>query len=162
LLFESTVFYNSPEQIVGEALDQRADIYALGIVAFEMLTGQLPYPDYDIAILQQMHLEEDIPDPSEIVNGLPAELCRFVKTCCHRDRNQRYENITQAVAELKPLTKLFCPTPKDLPMEKQRMATFVMIYKDEHQLELNRLMEDFSSKVQELGVVLKAADFKDI
>lgn len=63
---------------------------------------------------------------------------------------------------LKPLAKAFGPTQKDLPVEKQRMATFTMIYKDEHQLMLNRLMEDFSNKVQELGVVIKAADFKDI
>jgi hypothetical protein len=47
-------------------------------------------------------------------------------------------------------------------MEKGKMASLFLIYKDEHQLALRELMDEFSTKVQNLGIVIKAADFRDL
>ena len=162
LLFESTLFYLSPEQIEGEALDQRADLYALGIVAYEMVTGKRPYPEDDLIALRNLHLEQDIPDPADIAKDLPGDLRRFIITCCQRNRDQRYQSISQAMEDLKPLGKALRPIQGDLSAQNQRLATFVLIYNEDHQLELNRMMEGFSDQVRELGVVFKSTDFEDI
>ena len=55
-----TVAYMAPEQIESEKLDERTDIYALAITAYEMLTGRRPFPEDDIQTLMQIHLSEDI------------------------------------------------------------------------------------------------------
>ena len=126
-----------------------------------MVTGKRPYPEDDLMALLDLHLEQDIPDPAEMVKDLPGDLRRFIITCCHRNRNQRYQSISHAMEDLKPLSKALRPIRGDTPAQNQRMATFVMIYSDEHQLKLNRIMEDFSNQVRELGVVLRATDFND-
>lgn len=51
---------------------------------------------------------------------------------------------------------------KEISLEKRNMSTLFMIYKDEHQLDLNRIMKEFSDRAQKLGVVLKTVNFQDI
>ncbi len=72
------------------------------------------------------------------------------------------KRISQAMEDLKPLSQALRPIQAELPAQNQRMATLTMIYDDEHQLELNRIVEDFNSRVQELGVVLRSTDFEDV
>jgi serine/threonine protein kinase len=66
-----TVAFMSPEEIEGESVDQRSDIYVLGITAYEMLTGRRPFPEDDLPALLNMHLEQDIPDPAELRPDIP-------------------------------------------------------------------------------------------
>ena len=127
-----------------------------------MVTGKRPYPEDNLIALQDLHLEQDIPDPAELVKDLPGDLRRFIITCCHRNRDQHYQGISQAMEDLIPLSQAWRPIQAELPAQNQRMATFTMIYDDEHQLELNRIVEDFNSRVQELGVVLRSTDFEDV
>ncbi len=56
-----TIFYIPPEQIAGEPMDQRADIYSLGIMAYEMVTGKRPFPEENLSDLMEFHLEQEIP-----------------------------------------------------------------------------------------------------
>ena len=84
-----------------------------------------------------------------------------MKACC-RDPAKRYQNMAEAMEALQPLARELGLTKKDLFMEKRKMTTLFLIYKDEHQLALKELMDDFSTKVQNLGIVFKAADFRDL
>ena len=54
----------SPEQIEGEMVDERTDIYSPGIMAYELVTGQRPYPEDDLFELMDLHVQ-DVPDPTE-------------------------------------------------------------------------------------------------
>ena len=160
--FLGTAFYQAPEQIDCMLLDERTDIYALGITTYEMVTGKRPYSEDNIGKLWKMHLNQDIPDPAKLVPNLPAVLRDFIIKACCRDPAERYQNVAEAMEALQPLARELGLTKKDLFMEKRKMTTLFLIYKDEHQLALKELMDDFSTKVQNLGIVLKAADFRDL
>ena len=88
-----TMAYMAPEQITGDAMDERTDIYALGITAYEMIVGNRPFPEDDVHILEERHLNQDIPDPATGVPDLPKGLQRFIIKCCQRHPGLRYDNI---------------------------------------------------------------------
>ncbi len=155
-----TVFYMAPEQIKGEAVDQRTDIYALGITAYEIVTGQRPYPEDDCMDLRDIHINQDIPDPEKIVAALPKRLRDFIITACNRDPNKRYQNVDQALEALQPLVKELGLSQKRQYQKRGKMTTIFLIYKDDHQLALNQIMKEFSAKVQKPGVIQKTADFQ--
>ncbi len=157
-----TAFYMAPEQIRSEPLDERTDIYALGITAFEMVTGKKPFQLKDLKRLFETHLTCDIPDPGDIMPNLPDGLCKFIRKACSRDPLKRYQTAGQALSALQTIAKDFGLKQKYLPPEQRKMSTVFLMYKDEHQLELNRLMEEFRIKARQLGVELKVADFRDL
>ncbi len=153
-----TVAYMAPEQIESEALDQRTDIYALSILAFEMVTGKRPFAEVDLQDLMKLHRTEDVPDPSETVADLPQALCRFITRAgrCHPD--QRYQNVSRALDDLKELVKISRTAPINNGIAKRKSVTMLMSYDAQKQTEFDRLMEDFSAKASELGVEFKIAD----
>ncbi|MCP4347427.1 MAG: protein kinase [Desulfobacterales bacterium] len=162
--FESlgTLFYMAPEQIEGDPLDQRTDIYALSIIGYEMLTGKRPFPEDNHGALMKMHRTQDIPDPGEILPDLPEALRKLIIKAGRCDPNQRYQNADQIIEYLRPLASHYNLKPSHVSPKKRNISTFFLIYKDEHQLELNRLMEEFSTKVEKAGIVLEGADFQDV
>jgi beta-lactam-binding protein with PASTA domain len=84
-----TVGYLSPEQVERGIADPRSDVYAAGIVLFEMLTGVKPY-DGDTPIqIAYRHVHDDVPPPSRLVPGLPAELDALVARATSRDPDGR-------------------------------------------------------------------------
>jgi tRNA A-37 threonylcarbamoyl transferase component Bud32 len=156
-----TAFYMAPEQIRSEPLDQRTDIYALGITAFEMVTGKKPFQQGDLRRLLDIHLTCDIPDPGDMMPNLPDGLRRFILKACSRDPLERYQTAGQALSALQDIAKDFGLKQKYLPPEQRKMSTVFLMYRDEQQLELNRLMEEFGNKARQLGVEVKVADFRD-
>ncbi len=160
--FLGSPFYMSPEQIEMEAIDERSDIYSIGIMTYEMITGQRPYPEDDLLKLEDLHVEQDIPDPWEIDPDIPEELRNFILKACHRDLDRRYRNIDEVFEQILPLKKKFCLNDHLSSEEKIKMTTLHLFSKDEHQVELNHLLEDFNAKAQKLGVTLKSSNFKDI
>ena len=157
-----TAYYMAPEQIQGDPVDPRTDIYALGICAYEMVTGKQPYKDKSIRALFDESFKRDILDPAELVPDLPNELRQFIIKASHPDPEQRFQDAHQALEALGPLINGTLVTRNNLSVEKRSISTLFLIYKDEHQLPLNQLMDEFSAKVQKLGVELKVADFRDI
>ena len=151
----------APEQIQGEPVDPRTDIYSIGISSFEMVTGTKPFPEKDLKFLHSTSFNRKIPDPADIVPDLPIELSRFILKATQPDPEQRYQDASQALEDLRPMIKEPGVTENNLSFEKRKMSTFFLIYKDVDQLALNQLMDEFSNKVQKLGVELKVADFRD-
>jgi len=98
-----TMQYMSPEQIEGDRIDERTDIYSLGITAFEMITGQRPFPDDDMDKFLEMHSTQEIPDPRSVRPDLPDEFCRFVIQATQKNPDKRYGNVSEIINDLKPL-----------------------------------------------------------
>src|SRR5262249_52821915 len=85
-----TVAYMAPERINGEDGDHRADIYALGCVLHEMLTGRTAVTGSNIVALMYAHLQAPPPRPSLQVDGLPAELDAVIATALAKDPDERF------------------------------------------------------------------------
>ncbi|UCG13455.1 MAG: protein kinase [Deltaproteobacteria bacterium] len=157
-----TVYYMSPEQIDGESIDERTDIYSLGIVAYEMVTGRRPYPEDDLAKLMDMHVREDVPDPSTLVPDLPDELHYFIKRATHRDPAARFKTVWEILRDLQPFADKIGLKRQPYLTEQQRMMSLFLFYQDEHQVILNRLVGELSSELRKIGAILRTADLKDV
>jgi len=104
-----TLHYMSPEQIEGESIDGRTDVYALGLTAFELFTGQQAFCEEEITNMIDAHLYEDVPNPTTLVPHLPNELGNFVVRATRRDLSARYDSISEALHDLEPLAKTLTP-----------------------------------------------------
>lgn len=96
-----SVHYISPEQARGGYSDQRSDIYSFGITLFEMLTGKVPFDgDTTVAVAVQ-HIQDSIPAPSTMVDGIPISLDQIVLKCTQKKVEYRYQNASELIVDLK-------------------------------------------------------------
>jgi serine/threonine protein kinase len=156
-----TPAYMAPEQIRGDPMDQRTDIYAVGITAYEMLVGKRPFPEDDVQTLQEMHLNHDIPDPASRVADLPKGLQRFIIKSCQRNPGLRYDDFKQVLDDLKRISKAFGSAHKNMPAPKHKQLTLILSFEDKNQLKLQRLLEEFRVKARQIGVDLKMSDLPE-
>ncbi|HZS75831.1 MAG TPA: serine/threonine-protein kinase [Ktedonobacteraceae bacterium] len=83
--------YMSPEQCKGEDVDGRADIYALGVMVYEALTGRTPFIGENYPALAHSHIYEPPPDPRQFNPRLPVPICRVVLTALQKKPELRYQ-----------------------------------------------------------------------
>ena len=107
-----TVQYLAPEQIRGEPADPRSDLYSLGIVAYELLTGKLPFTGETAMAVAYKHLSDRVPAPSSVLPDLPAELDGFVAAATDRDRELRPESADVMRMDLDVLAHQLPPARK--------------------------------------------------
>jgi serine/threonine protein kinase/Flp pilus assembly protein TadD len=101
--FIGTPSYAAPEQMVSAAVDERADLYALGVVLFEMISGRRPFAGNDPVQLASAKLSEDAPPLSSTGTLVPPALERFVASLLERDRADRPASAAEALAQLKAI-----------------------------------------------------------
>ena len=87
-----TVGYMSPEQVRGEAVDHRSDIFSLGTIFFEMLTGQRAFKRNSAVETLSAILKEDPPDLTELLPTAPPALERVLRRCLDKEREQRFDS----------------------------------------------------------------------
>ena len=95
-----TPYYMSPEAWEGKTLDAQADIWSLGIVFFEMLTGQVPFGGDTGASVMNKVLTTQPPDLNKLRSEVPLALTQIIKRMLTRDKKQRYSTMRQLAAEL--------------------------------------------------------------
>jgi serine/threonine-protein kinase len=106
-----TVQYLAPEQLRGEPADPRTDLYALGIVAFELLSGRLPFTGETPMAIAYKHLHERVPAPSTRNPSVPAPLDGWVASMTEQERELRPESAAEARRDLEAETSDLPPAP---------------------------------------------------
>ena len=110
--------YMAPEQIEGQRGDQRTDIYALGTIMYEMLTGKMPFTGDNNMVVMAQHLNGTAPRVDRVNPSISPQLAAIVATCLARNPNDRYPDMNALIealdhpenADLTVLDKLNSPT----------------------------------------------------
>jgi serine/threonine protein kinase len=98
-----SIYYASPEQIWGEVIDNRSDIYALGVVLYEMVCGRRPFTGRTMPEVTQTIIQGMLQPPSVHNPNIPVELERIILTALARNRDDRYEDASIMAKELRSL-----------------------------------------------------------
>ena len=116
-----TPYYMSPEQIQGDKLDGRSDLYSLGILAYELVTHDVPFDAETIEELLQKHLHAPTPDPRFLVADLPDDLREFILKSTAKVQDERFTSCAEAAA--------FLQLASDLPVvHKIELSTVAISY----------------------------------
>jgi len=107
-LFMGSPKYMSPEQIRGERCDGRVDVYALGVLMYEMLTGKVPFDRQNSVNILMAHIHEDVP-PISVMNAnvrVPQALEAVVRKCMSKSAESRYSTMEEVLGALKQVSGL--------------------------------------------------------
>lgn len=96
-----SVHYFSPEQARGGYTDEKSDIYSLGIVMYEMLTGRLPFEGESPIAVALKHLQDEAVKPSAINPRIPKSLDDIILKCMDKDVNNRYSSMSEIISDLR-------------------------------------------------------------
>ncbi len=95
-----SVHYFSPEQARGGYVDEKSDIYSLGIVMYEMLTGNVPFDGDNPVNIALMHINGEMPRPSQVVGGVPPALEHIIMKCTDKYPINRYASADELIEAL--------------------------------------------------------------
>ncbi len=121
-----TVSYFSPEQGRGERCDCRTDLYALGVMFYEFLTGRLPFTGEDPTSIIYQHIHVAPTPPREVDPSIPVDFQSVVLKCLQKRAEDRYQTAAELVADLERLTRGVHPDIN--PAEKARLLQGTTLY----------------------------------
>ncbi|HSZ13048.1 MAG TPA: protein kinase [Solirubrobacteraceae bacterium] len=101
-----TTDYVSPEQALGQPVTGQSDLYSLGVVLFEMLTGQVPFHASTPVAVAMKHVREDVPDVQRLRPGISAATAAVVERAVSKDLTRRYQDAASMVADLEEVLAL--------------------------------------------------------
>jgi serine/threonine protein kinase/uncharacterized protein HemY len=110
--------YMSPEQVEGKEVDQRSDIYSLGVILYEMVTGRVPFEGDTPFTIGVKHKSEMPKDPKEFNTQLPEDLNLVILRCLEKDKEKRYQSAGEVRAELTRIEKGIPTTEIEIPKRK--------------------------------------------
>jgi len=123
-----TPSYMSPEQVMGKKVDKRSDIFSLGCILYEFLTGRRPFEAESITTVIYKIINEEPPSLNEVKKGLPAGFEKIIGKALAKDPNDRYQDCNQLAADLRNLDRL---SDKTIAIAPTREAPVVPEKKEE-------------------------------
>jgi len=119
--------YMSPEQVEGNEIDQRSDIYSLGVILYEMLTGKLPFEGdtpFTVGVKQKSEMPED---PVKFNPRIPEDLNRLILKCLEKDKKNRFQSAEELHSQLNMLEEGIPSTEKVTLPGKPKTAKEITI-----------------------------------
>ncbi len=107
-----TAQYLSPEQAQGHAVSESSDLYAIGVVLYELLTGKVPFEGETAVTIALQHISREPPPPSALHPAVPAALDAVVARALRKDPAQRYQSADELIAALEQV-RATLPQPRD-------------------------------------------------
>jgi tetratricopeptide (TPR) repeat protein/tRNA A-37 threonylcarbamoyl transferase component Bud32 len=110
--------YMPPEQAEAKEVDQRSDIYSLGVILYEMLTGRVPFEGDTALSIAMKHKGEDPKDPREFNSQISEDLCRVILRCLEKEKDNRYQSASELQSDLKNIEGGIPTTERIIPEKK--------------------------------------------
>ena len=114
--------YMSPEQVEGKPVDQRSDLYSLGIILYELVTGKLPFEGDTPLSVAVKHKIEEPRAPQDINAQIPRDLNRVILKCMAKDKKERYQSAEELLSDLKKIEEGVPTTEKFIPVKKTQTS----------------------------------------
>ncbi|UCC83804.1 MAG: protein kinase [Gemmatimonadota bacterium] len=115
--------YMSPEQIEGMGVDARSDIYSIGVILFELATGQPPFQAPTPLAIAVKHQTTPAPDPRALNTRIPVEISQLILKCLGKDKQQRYQSTTELLADLDRVARSTAVAAGEAAAPPDRIAT---------------------------------------
>lgn len=141
-----SVHYFSPEQARGGYIDEKSDIYSLGVVMFEMVTGQLPYDGETPIVIALKHIQEDIPNPRLLNEEISEEFAGIILRCTAKQQADRYSNVEKIINDLNRIKNGNFVSQDTLPQNNQATQVIDTSLVDEELDEKNQKNKDKKTK----------------
>lgn len=154
-----TPYYMAPEQIDGDPVDERTDIYSFGITAFEMATGRRPFAEPGLIEILKAHKEIPMPDPRSLHPDLPPDFAGFVQRATQKDPDQRYGKIEHALEHLNHIARQSGVETAPEQGEERKMTSLLLAYSEHDQVEVSNIVEEFSKRLRLQGVDVSVANY---
>lgn len=135
-----SVHYISPEQAGGQYVDEKSDIYSLGITMFEMLTGTVPFDGESTVTIALKHIKNNVPSIKEYVPDIPVSIERIVLKCTQNKAERRYPKISLLIADLKKA--LTNPNLDFVQLEQEVVSGSTIMIKDKEMDQIRKEIEN--------------------
>jgi TolB-like protein/tRNA A-37 threonylcarbamoyl transferase component Bud32 len=111
--------YMSPEQVEGIEVDERSDIYSLGVILYEMVTGNVPFKGETALSIALKHKTEAPREPAELNAQIPEDLNRLILRCLEKEREKRFQNAEEVRSELNIIEREVPTAQRIIPWKRR-------------------------------------------